>query len=86
MTFVKVFYMLHLPMSMKKAGHSMLFELVCSFTDDCNSDHRFFSGIHAQQQPSTVEGLFGSSYDLIEYFMCDANEQMATYMADMMQT
>lgn len=40
------------------------------------------AGIRATNQPSTVEGLFTNGYDLIEYFMKDANEKMAAYMSE----
>ena len=42
-------------------------------------------GIQATQQPSTVEGLFSNGYDLVEYFIRDANAKMASHMSDKMQ-
>lgn len=40
------------------------------------------TGIRASNQPSTVEGLFGNGYDLIEYFQRDANSKMSAYMKE----
>ncbi|CAF3502685.1 unnamed protein product [Rotaria sp. Silwood1] len=40
------------------------------------------AGIRANNQPSTIEGLFGNGYDLVEYFMRDANSQMSAYMKE----
>ncbi|CAF3177188.1 unnamed protein product, partial [Rotaria sp. Silwood2] len=38
--------------------------------------------IRANNQPSTIEGLFGNGYDLVEYFMRDANSKMSAYMKE----
>lgn len=38
------------------------------------------AGVRASNQPTTVEGLFSNGYDLVEYFMLDANRKMAAYM------
>ena len=38
------------------------------------------AGINASNQPSTVEGLFSNGYDLVEYFIRDANAKMVDYM------
>ena len=38
------------------------------------------AGVRARNQPTTVEGLFSNGYDLVEYFMRDANAKMTTYM------
>ncbi|CAF0818358.1 unnamed protein product [Adineta ricciae] len=40
------------------------------------------SGVRASNQPTTVEGLFSNGYDLVEYFMRDANAKMSAYMND----
>jgi hypothetical protein len=37
-------------------------------------------GVRASNQPTTVEGLFSNGYDLVEYFMRDANAKMSAYM------
>jgi hypothetical protein len=47
---------------------------------------RVHSGIRDAQQPSTVEGLFGNGYDLVEYFIRDANAKMSSYMSEKMKT
>lgn len=38
------------------------------------------AGINSSNQPSTVEGLFSNGYDLVEYFILDANKKMVDYM------
>jgi hypothetical protein len=38
------------------------------------------AGVRASNQPTTVEGLFSNGYDLVEYFIRDANAKMNTYM------
>jgi len=38
------------------------------------------AGVRASNQPTTVEGLFSSGYDLVEYFVRDANAKMTAYM------
>ena len=38
------------------------------------------AGVRDCNQPTTVEGLFGNGYDLVEYFIRDANTKMTTYM------
>ena len=38
------------------------------------------SGVRECNQPTTVEGLFSNGYDLVEYFIRDANAKMVTYM------
>ncbi|UJR14771.1 hypothetical protein I4U23_001759 [Adineta vaga] len=38
------------------------------------------AGVRASNQPTTVEGLFSNGYDLVEYFMRDANLKMSAYM------
>jgi len=38
------------------------------------------AGVLASNQPSTIEGLFSNGYDLVEYFMRDANAKMSVYM------
>jgi hypothetical protein len=77
--YVMIYYVNHLNMSMKKGGQWRLFELVCFvliyiYQLACNT------GVRASNQPTTVEGLFSNGYDLVEYFMRDANVKMSAYM------
>lgn len=41
------------------------------------------TGINACNQPTTTESLFYNSYDLVEYFMRDANAKMIDYMNEL---
>jgi hypothetical protein len=38
------------------------------------------AGVRATNQPTTMEGLFSNGYDLVEYFMRDANAKMTVHM------
>ena len=59
----------------------MLFEQVGFLDDGRLRQHLYLSlGITASSQPSTVEGLFSNGYDLVEYFIRDANAKMSTFM------
>ncbi len=40
------------------------------------------AGVRASNQPTTVEGLFSNGYDLVEYFMRNANGKMVAYMIE----
>jgi hypothetical protein len=44
------------------------------------------TGITVCNQPITAKGLFYNSYDLIEYFMRDANANMVIYMNQLANT
>ncbi len=37
-------------------------------------------GVRANNQPTTIEGLFNNGYDLVEFFMRDSNSKMSAYM------
>jgi hypothetical protein len=39
--------------------------------------------MNACNQPKTTEGLFYNGYDLVEYFMRDANAKMMDYMNEL---
>jgi hypothetical protein len=54
---------------------------VCLFIFLFNHIDRIFdTGIRACQQPTISEKMFYNGYDLVEYFMRDANEKMVDYM------
>ncbi|CAF2096534.1 unnamed protein product [Rotaria magnacalcarata] len=40
------------------------------------------AGIRTSNQSSTIEGLFSSGYDLVDYFQRDANSKMSAYMKE----
>jgi hypothetical protein len=41
------------------------------------------TGIHACHQPTTAEKLFYNGYDLVDYFMRDANAKMIDHMNEL---
>ena len=43
----------------------------------------FETGIQACNQPASTESLFYNGYDLVEYFMRDANAKMVAYMNEL---
>ncbi|CAF1176705.1 unnamed protein product [Rotaria sordida] len=43
------------------------------------------AGIRASNQSTTIEGMFSNGYDLIDYFMRDANSKMSAYMNEQKQ-
>ncbi len=65
---------------MKKDGQ---FVLVCLFLSIFICRVVLYKGMNACNQPKTTEGLFYNGYDLVEYFMRDANAKMMDYMNEL---
>ena len=70
-------------MCVKKDGQWMRFVLVCFILFDIDVQLFYNLGINACNQPTKSESLFYNGYDLVEYFMRDANSKMVDYMNEL---
>lgn len=72
-------------MFMKKAGLWIQYVLVRAHSLSLAFGKYSFSyvGIQACQESNEAEKLFYNGYDLVEYFMRDANSKMVDYMNEL---